>query len=197
MELRSPQPTRATIEEYLHLESTAREKHEYRDGKIVAMAGGTYEHSLIIMNVGASLHALLKGNPCRVLESNMRVRVPRMPLYVYPDLTVICGKPQFDLQDTGRTTVINPRAIIEVLSDATEGYDRGEKFDRYRRLDSLEEYILVSQTAPRVESFVRAAQGMWLFNAVSGLESKATLQSLHVELVLAEVYAGVDFTAEA
>ena len=196
MELRSPKPARATVEEYLRLESSAIEKHEYRDGEIISMAGGTYEHSLIIMNAGASLHALLKGNPCRVLESNMRVRVPRTPLYVYPDLTVICGKPQFDSQDAGRATVTNPRVIIEVLSDATEGYDRGEKFDRYRRLDSLEEYVLVSQAAPRVETFFRQPQGMWLFNAVSGLETKATLRSLRVELALAEVYSGIDFTVE-
>lgn len=193
MELLSPDPFRATVEEYLRFESTSTEKHEYRDGRIVNMAGGTFEHSLIIMNLGASLHRLLRGGECRVLESNIRVRIPRTPRYVYADLSVICGMPQSDPEDPERTTVMNPRLIVEVLSPSTEAYDRGEKFDRYRELDSLEEYVLIAQRAARIDTFFRQPDGAWLFCAASGLEAVATLRSLNVKLPLSDAYARVEF----
>ena len=187
---------RFTIEDYLRLESDAVEKHEYRNGEIVAMAGGSPQHSLIIANLIRETGNRLKGKPCRVYDSNLRVRVSPTGLYTYPDLLVICGEPQFDPRDTRRTTVINPRTIVEVLSPSTEAYDRGDKFRQYLRIDSLREYVLVSQARPFVESFYLQADGTWLFAPVSGLETAAKLRSLDVDLPLAEAYVGIEFPPE-
>jgi Uma2 family endonuclease len=185
--------TRYTIADYLHRERSAADKHEYRDGEILLMAGGTANHSLIIMNFGGELRNRLKGNPCRVYDSNLRIRIPRTTLYTYPDLSVICGPRDPDPNDPTGETFTNPRLIVEVLSESSEGYDRGEKFHRYLMLDSLQEYVLVSQSAPRVESYFRDSGGTWIFTPVSGLTSIAGLRSLQIELPLAEIYAGIEF----
>lgn len=201
MGLPAAQQRRYTIEEYLELERASHEKHEYIDGRIIplgevlSMAGGSYEHSLITANIVRELGNALKGKACRVLESNLRVRIPRTPLFAYPDVSVICGPPQFDADDKGRGTVTNCSLIVEVLSSTTEAYDRGEKFDRYRRLDSLQEYVLVSQETARVEVFLRQQGGGWLFTAFAGIDSVATLRSLALDLPLAEVYAGIEIPA--
>lgn len=184
---------RCTIAEYLQRERSALEKHEYRDGEILLMAGGTKDHSLVIANVIASLHGRLKGKPCRVYDSNLRVRIPRKILYTYPDVSVIGGQGEPDANDSAGETVTNPRLIVEVLSASTEAYDRGEKFDRYRELESLEEYVLVSHETPRIETFFKQPDGTWLLTPVSGLRSTAKLRSLDVELPLADVYSGVEF----
>lgn len=196
MTLAQPNQTRATPEVYLRYEYDATERHEYRDGEVVAMAGGTANHALIIMNVGGELRSRLKGKPCRVYDSNLRVRSVRRSLYTYPDATVICGEPQFDPADKRGQTVINPKVIIEVVSASSEGDDRGEKFDRYRGIESLEEYVLVSQTTPKVETFLRQTGGAWLYHVTEGRDATATLRSVAVELPLTEVFAGVEFSAD-
>ena len=185
-----------SIAEYLRRERDSLEKHEYRDGEALLMAGGTANHSLIVANVIGELRGRLKGTPCRVYDGNLRVRIPPTVLFTYPDLSIICGQRRLDAQDGNGETVTNPRVIIEVLSPTTEGYDRGEKFSRYRQLDSLEEYVLVSQQTPRVESFLRQAGGTWLLTAVEGVASVANIRCLNVELPLSEVYAGVEFGLE-
>src|SRR5947209_11432354 len=114
---------RLTIDDYLRRERDSLDKHEFHDGEMLAMPGGTYEHSLIIANVTREMGNALKGTPCRVVQSNLRVRIAHKPLYVYPDVSVICGQPQFDPQDNARQTVTNPRVIIEVLSPTTEACD--------------------------------------------------------------------------
>src|SRR5688572_25434080 len=122
----APQPPRRyTIQEYLRMEYDAEQRHEYYDGEIVAMAGGTPPHSLIITNILAGLHTRLRGSPCRVYESNLRVRVPHSRLYAYPDATVVCGATQHDLEDAKRQTITNPKVIVEVLSPSTEHLDYG------------------------------------------------------------------------
>jgi len=184
---------RYTISEYLRRERDALDKHEYRDGEIVMMAGGTGDHSLIMANVIRELGNILKGKPCHVYESNLRIRVPRKVLYTYPDVAVICGKRETDANDTFGETFTNPRLIVEVLSPSSEAYDRGEKFGYYRELDSLQEYVLVSQEACRIETFFRQSEGTWLLTPVSGLSAKVNLRSVEVELPLSEVYAGVEF----
>lgn len=188
-----PRPRRYTVSEYLALERESKEKHEYRDGQIIAMAGGTYNHGLIAANLMGELRSALKGKPCHVADSTVRVRVPRTPLYTYPDMTVVCGEAQFDTHDSRGETLINPRVIIEVLSPTTEGYDRGEKFSRYRQLDSMEEYVLVSQDTPNVETFFRQGDGAWLLRAFQGLDAKARIGCLELELPLKEIYANVKF----
>lgn len=187
---------RYTIAEYFQHERSALDKHEYRDGEILLMAGGSNDHSLKIANVIAALHGRLKGKPCRVYDSNLRVRIPRKVLYTYPDVSVICGKSEPDANDSAGETVTNPRLIVEVLSPSTEAYDRGEKFDRYRELESLQEYVLVSHEAPRVETFFRQPDGAWLLTPVSGLGASAKLRSLDIELPLSEVYSGIEFPAD-
>src|SRR4051812_41215803 len=135
---------RYTIEEYLHFEESAVDRHEFHDGEILAMSGGTYEHSIINANVIAAVGSRLRGGPCRVAESNLRVRIGMLSKYVYPDMSIICGPPEFDPSDPKRTTVLNPRVIVEVLSESTENYDRSGKFILYRMVESHEEYVLVS-----------------------------------------------------
>jgi Uma2 family endonuclease len=187
---------RYSIADYIHRERESLDKHEYRDGEILLMAGGTVDHSLISANIIRQLGNRLEGKPCRVFAGDLRVRIPRTVLYTYPDVTVICGPHQFDPNDPTGETVINPKVIIEVLSPSTEGYDRGEKFDRYRQLDSLEEYVLVSQETPRIETFLRREGGTWLLTPTSRLGSGAKLRSLEIELPLREVYLGIEWKQE-
>lgn len=181
------------VSEYLRLEGDSTEKHEYRDGQILAMAGGSYFHSLIIANVVGELRNFLKGKPCCVLEGNLRVKNQRRAFYTYPDASVICGEPQFDAGDSTGQTVLNPKVLIEVLSPSTEAYDRGDKFDAYRGIDSLHEYILVNQDSARVESFLRQPEGSWLLTFASGLEASIRIRSIGADLTLREIYREVQF----
>jgi Uma2 family endonuclease len=184
-----------SIAEYLQRERNALDKHEYRDGEVFLMAGGTGDHSLIVANIIGEFRNRLKGKPCRVYDSNLRIRIPRTVLYTYPDVSIICGPRESDPNDPLGETFTNPTLIAEVLSESTEAYDRGEKFDRYRQLDSLQEYVLVSQQTARIETFFRQSEGAWLLTPVSGLNFTAKLQSIEIELPLAEVYAGIEFPA--
>jgi Uma2 family endonuclease len=166
------------------------------------MAGGSADHSLVIANIIRELGNILKGKPCHVYDSNLRVRIPRSVLYTYPDATVICGPRALDPDDASGETVTNPKLIVEVLSPTTEAYDRGEKFARYRALESLEEYVLVSLSTARIETFYRgpavarggkdAPERTWLISTANGTASAVTLRCLGLALALAEVYRGVD-----
>ncbi len=189
------QKCRYSIEEYLKLEGESAERHEYHDGKILAMAGGSPEQSFIISNVVREAGNALKGKPCRVAESNLRVRIPRLPRYVYPDASIICGPIHLDPQDPQRHSVLNPRVIVEVLSTSTEAYDRGEKFTQYRQIESFEEYILISQDRPNFESFLRQPDGAWSIQACTGLQGIAKIRSLGIEIPMAEIYAGIEWPA--
>ena len=174
------QKHRYSIDEYLKLEADAGQRHEFQDGEILAMAGGSPEQSFIIINIAGELRNALKGKPCRVAESNLRVRIPRPPRYVYPDASIICGPLQLDPQDPNRHSILNPRVIIEVFSPSTEAYDRGEKFTQYREIESFEEYILISQDRPNFESFLRQSDGAWSIQTCTGLESVAKIRSVGV-----------------
>jgi Uma2 family endonuclease len=184
---------RYTVEEYLRREAAAVDKHEFHEGEILAMSGGTYKHSLIAANVIGALWSRLRDSRCRALESNMRVRVPPTDRYVYPDAMVVCGQPQFDPQDPNLTTITNPRVIFEVLSESTEAYDRGAKFTRYREIESLEEFVLVSQDRLLVEAYARQPGGTWLLAPSSGIDAMASMRSLQISLPLSEIYLNVSF----
>ena len=184
-------------EEYLRRERDASERHEYYHGEVFAMAGGSPDHSLICANVASEIGARLKGGPCKVYESSLRVRVPRTTLYTYPDVSVICGERQFDPLDTNRETVLNPALIVEVLSPSTESWDRGGKFQNYRQIESLREYVLVSTDKPLVETVLRQPDGTWNYAPTAGREARAALRSLGIELPAAEIYDGVDLPAPA
>src|SRR5437867_12261501 len=135
--------THLSPEEYLSLDRKSEVRSEYFDGDMVAMSGGSREHNLIVTNLVRELSLHLKGRPCEVYPSNMRVKISATGLYTYPDVVVVCSDPQFE--DESVDTLINPTLIAEVLSDSTEAYDRGAKFAHYRKIDSLLEYLLVSQ----------------------------------------------------
>jgi Uma2 family endonuclease len=189
-------PRHFTVTEYLRIEHDATDKHEFRDGEIIAMSGGTVIHSQITANVGGALWSRLRGSPCRVYDSNLRVRIKRRQLYSYPDVTVICERPEVDPDDPSGETVTNPRVVVEVLSPSTERYNRTKKFDRYRELDSFREYVLVSQDTARVETFYRQNDGTWALDVADGLGTSIRFRAIEITLPLAEIYAGVELPPE-
>jgi Uma2 family endonuclease len=182
----SSQPTTyLTPEEYLAIERKAEFKSEYVNGEIVAMTGVSREHNLIGFNLTREISLQLKGRPCEGYSNDMRVRVPSTQLYTYPDL-VVCGEPQFE--DDHLDTLLNPTLIIEVLSESTEGYDRGKKFGFYRTIPSLAEYLLVAQDERRIEQYAKQQDGRWLLSEYRSTEDVAELASIQCRLALKEVY---------
>jgi Uma2 family endonuclease len=155
------------------------------------MAAASYEHCLIKDNLAGETRSQLKDSPCRVVTSDLRVKVLATGLYTYPDVVIICDQPQFE--DSQFDTLLNPRAVIEVLSDSTEKYDRGDKFEHYRKIPSLQEYVLVAQNRPLVHRYVRQADGDWRLTAFDDLSQALELASVPVRVPLAEVYRGVTF----
>src|SRR5580698_4761492 len=162
----SPRP-RVSPEQYLEAERAAEFRSEYYDGRIYAMSGGSWVHSVVIGNLTAALVVALKKRPCSVTSSDLRLRVSPAGLYTYPDVMVVCGEPRFVDQRTD--TVVNPALVIEVLSPSTEGYDRGFKAAQYRTIESLKEYALVSQSEARVEVFRRESAHEWLMSEFAGM----------------------------
>jgi len=173
-------------QQYLAIERDAEQKHEYLNGEIFALAGASERHNLIVVNLVASLHVQLRGTPCKVYSSDMRIKVSATGLYTYPDVAALCGEARFD--DEQRDTLLNPSLLIEVLSTSTEGYDRGEKFAHYRRIESLAEYLLISQDKYRIEQYVRQPDSQWLMSEVSKLEESIGLPSIKGRLLLSDVY---------
>jgi Uma2 family endonuclease len=183
----APKPC-ITPEQYLEMDRQADFKSEYYAGEVFAMAGGSPEHSLIAANVSGELRAQLLGKPCRVYNSDRRVRVNE-ELYTYPDVTAVCGEPEIGDEDT----MLNPTVIVEVLSSTTEAWDRGGKSEQYRQRESLQEYLLVAQDRAHVERYSRQPDGQWLLSEVNGREARLALPSLGCELALSQVYHMVDF----
>jgi len=179
-----------TPEEYLEQERTAEAKSEYLDGRIFAMAGNTPDHVQIAVNLTLALGNRLKGTKCRVVNSEQRIRTPSRKTYTYPDLGVVCGDRKYEGPQPA--TLTNPTAIIEILSPATESFDRGDKFWRYAEIESLREYVLVSQDQPTIE-LRQFANGLWVFHAFRGIETDLKLSSIDVEIPMAEIYDGVVF----
>ena len=180
-----------TPEDYLSVERRAQTKSEYFDGEIFAMGGASEAHNLIVGNTLAEIHQRLKGRPCKIYANDMRVKISPTGLYTYPDVVGVCGHAQFD--DQHLDTLLNPVLIIEVLSDSTEAYDRGRKFEHYRKLDSLREYVLIAQNRPLVESYRRQTDQHWVLTESAGLDCVIRLQSLECDLALAEIYDKVEF----
>src|SRR5712691_1212035 len=149
-----------TPAEYLALERKAEYKSEYLNGEVFAMTGASRKHNLIVTNILISLGQQLRGRPCEAYSSDMRVKVTTPGLYTYPDVVVVCGKPEFEDEEVD--TLLNPTLLIEVLSTSTERYDRIAKTSYYRTLDSLTEHLLVAQHEVRIEQYVRQPRGEWL-----------------------------------
>ena len=189
-----PPRRRYSLEEYLAYEESVPTKHEFDDGEILAMSGASPEHALITANLTAALHTGLKGTSCRVYSSDLKIGIPLTGRVLYPDGTIVCGSLEFHPDDPKHRIVTNPRTIVEVLSPSTASYDRVEKFLAYRSILSLQEYVLVSQERPLVETFVKQADGNWLVaGAFIGLEKNARLASTGSEIPLTDIYAGVEF----
>ena len=177
--------------EYLERERTADYKSEYDNGVIIPMPGASREHNSITFDTTAILGPQLQGSPCQGFAQDMRVRVPLCDKYYYPDIVVVCGEPQFE--DATFDVLLNPKLVIEVLSQSTERKDREEKFDCYETLESLTDYVLISQTEPRIEHFSRLEDRVWRFVVARGLEAALALPAIGCSLRLADVYARVTF----
>jgi Uma2 family endonuclease len=193
--------THFTPDEYRVMEETAAEKHEYRNGEIIAMAGGSEVHSAIATNLLVYLGFLLRDSNFRLYNSDLRVWIPEYNCGTYTDLMVVDGQPQLNGDRTDE--ILNPLVIVEVLSPSTEGYDRGDKFRKYRSLPSFCEYLLVSQTEPYIEQYHKLDDGSdseallqavrWQWQVYDHLDQSILLHSLNVEVPLGEVYRRINF----
>ncbi len=187
----SSQPkTFLTPDEYLALERNAQHKSEYFQGEVFAMAGAGERHNLLSGSLYATLYQQLRGRVCRVYFADMRVRTSPGGLYTYPDVVAACGERQF--ADDEFDTLVNPTLIVEVLSRSTEAYDRGRKFELYRGIESLTEYLLVATDRVHVEQYTRQPDGRWLLSEAARLEDVLELRSIGCKLTLAELYENTD-----
>lgn len=184
---------RYTPEEYLARERAAARKSEFIHDRIYAMAGVSRAHNLITGNVYAELRGQLRERPCEAYVNDMRVKVRSTGLYTYPDVVALCGAPRFE--DEHVDTLLNPSVVVEVLSESTEGYDRGEKFAHYRRLETLREYVLIAQQTRRVELYVRQSEH-WVFSEISDAGGVLRLESIGCTLPLRDVYERVELSEE-
>lgn len=180
-----------TESEYLELERKADFKSEYYNGEIFAMAGATLIHNKIVSNLIFLFNQFLKDKPCDVYPSDLRLQVEKSGLYTYPDITIVCGKTE--LLDNKFDTLKNPTVLIEVLSDSTEKYDRGQKFSFYREIPSLKEYILVSSKTMKIEKFKRLEDGNYLY-IESNEHQPFPIDSIDMNLNLEDVYNKIDWT---
>lgn len=180
-----------SISEYFEMEEKSDIRHEYYKGEIFAFAGASINHGRIIGNINSKFLQKLANKNCESFSSDLKVRIEEVDLFTYPDILVICDKPEFykDRDDT----VLNPVLIIEVLSGSTKNYDRGEKFEFYRTVKSLQDYILVDQRRVHVEHFVRSAENKWVLTETSDINSSLEISNLKLEVSLEEIYDRVDF----
>ncbi len=182
-------------EEYLALERRGEGKHEYLAGQLVAMVGASFRHNLIQTRVLASLYQQLRGRPCEVTPSDLRVAIGALGVYTYPAVTVVCGEPQFE--DAEQDTLLNPTLLVEILSPSTESYDRGEKFERYRLIPTFREYLLIAPDRPLVEHYLRQPGDRWALATSGQLGDVVALDAIGCTLALADVYAGIRFDQPA
>jgi Uma2 family endonuclease len=192
MEVREPavayNKRKYTIDEYLEIENAATEKHEYYRGEIFAMSGAKLNHNVISSNLIIALGAQLKGGSCRPFGSDMRVHIPSNTLFTYPDLSIVCGDPQSRNNDD--MNFLNPTIIVEIMSPSTKNYDRKDKFELYKEIPTLREYILVDSLSMLVEAWY-LQDGSWTLKEYNSPNEDLHLRSVSVSVLLAEVYNGV------
>jgi Uma2 family endonuclease len=181
---------RFTPQEYLALERKSETRNEYYNGEIFAMAGASREHNLIAGNLFRDIGNQLEDRPCETYMNDMRVWIEATGLYTYPDVVVVCGEPRF--QDREVDTLLNPAVIVEVLSPTTEAYDRGDKFRHYRRIDSLREFVLISQDRMMVERYTRQGKD-WVLSDMTDPDQVLKLESIGCQIPLGRIYAKIKF----
>ncbi len=180
-----------TAQEYLELEVNSLDRHEFINGEIILMAGGTPDHNEIALNLGGALKLALKGKPYRTFSSDQRLWVPQLNNYTYPDLMVV-AKP-IELQSGRTDTITNPLLIAEVLSKGTRAYDRDDKFAAYRSIPSFQEYLLIDQYRLRVEQYSKTDANKWIFSEYSCAGDRLMLTSVSVEILLSDLYENIEF----
>ena len=183
-----------SIPDYVDLEIATDRRHEYHNGEVVAMAGGTLYHSLLCANIAGELFTALKNKNsiCRAYTSEIKIAIETRDSYVYPDATVVCGQPEESSIVNGAIT--NPILIVEVLSPSSAGYDRNEKFELYQALSSLKEYVLIAQNKPYVEVYYRNSNlNFWCKTVFEGLKTPIYLESIDVEIKLSDLYFNLEF----
>ena len=179
-----------TEAEYLSFERTADDRHEYYKGEIYLMSGASFKHNIIEDNLRGTIHAFLKGKKCRSFGSNLRIHIPKNTLYTYPDILIVCDKPQF--VDNEFDTLLNPAVIIEILSPSTGNYDRGAKFDLYREIESLKEYILVDSVTTHLIHYIKNADATWTLSEAKNLTDTFVITTIGLQLPMSEVYSGIE-----
>ena len=182
-------PSFVSEREYLDLERKSELRSEYIAGRIYVMSGASERHNLIAGNLHALIWNQIRGRDCRAYMADMRVKVAPTGMYTYPDVIALCGERRFE--DGHVDTLLNPAVIVEVLSESTEAYDRGEKFAHYRRLDSLREYVLVAQDKIRVEHYQREGEN-WILSEISGPGGTLHLSTIDCHVGIGEVYENVE-----
>jgi len=175
--------------EYLQLEETAAYKNEYQDGEIVPMTGGTTDHNKIALNFAAYLKFALKGQKYNIFIGDVKLWIAQYRQATYPDVMLIEGEPIY--YETGKTTITNPRLIVEVLSKSTQNYDQGDKFLYYRSLPEFQEYILISQSRPYIMQYNKTQENKWLLTEYEGENASLSLTSVNFDLSFQEIYEGV------
>lgn len=179
-----------TQDEYLAFERASLEKHEYYQGEIFDMAGGSLSHSQLQMNFTRETGYFLKGKSCKIHASELRVHIPLNTLYTYPDAQIICG--EIRMLDNAFDTILNPVVIVEILSKSTQSYDRGDKFLLYRSIQSLKEYILIDSLSVKVEHYTRQENEDWVLKEYTSLSDSLYIQSIKYTLPLSELYSGIE-----
>lgn len=185
-----PENGKWTVEAFLAFDDASPIKHEFYFGDVIAMAGASEKHVLISGNVFASLHQQLRQRDCRVYQSDLRVYVSENEQF-FPDVMVLCGEPEFVPEREDK--IVNPSVIIEILSPSTANFDRGSKFVSYRKLISLQHYVLVSQDMMMVEHYSRQADGTWVLSILEDENSQLALNAIDCQLDMADVYEKLDF----
>jgi Uma2 family endonuclease len=184
-----------TLDDYIELEKTSEERLEFWDGNIWSMSGASSAHDQVQGNAYFALRLKLQGKACRIFLSDMRVKVPAYYPYRYPDLSALCGETKIE-KFKGLDVLINPQLIVEILSDSTEAFDRGDKFTYYKSIESFCEYLLVAQHRPHVTQYVKQSGNSWSYREVNELSEKIYVASLDCELSLEELYTDVVFPSD-
>ena len=179
-----------TLEAYFALERASEVRYEYWQGEVFAMSGASPAHAQIQVNLITLLRVQLRGRPCRVFPSDIRLKVPSLPPYRYPDLSALCGEPVFELIG-GLEVLINPTLIVEILSPTTEAFDRGDKFTHYKSIPSFREYLLIAQHRAHVGQYVKQSDAVWSYQEFNALSAALYVSSLDCTLVLEELFQDV------